>query len=139
MCHRKTEGWAFRENKRKVRKMEKITVNAKAQLDELKKGSALTFLGCINTDEEIQNYFGWIREKATLKRERMYIVSGKVMNEAYGLTGDNALQDELVIFCVKQEDIGSPAAIITKRFELNGHWFDDVVRNLVEAQREIDG
>ena len=119
--------------------MEKITVNTKAQLDELKKGSALTFLGCINTDEEIQNYFGWIREKATLKRERMYIVSGKVMNEAYGLTGDNALQDDLVIFCVKQEDIGSPAAIITKRFELNGHWFDDVVRNLVEAQREIDG
>ena len=99
----------------------------------------MTFLGCINTDEEIQNYFGWIREKATLKRERMYIVSGKVMNEAYGLTGDNALQDDLVIFCVKQEDIGSPAAIITKRFELNGHWFDDVVRNLVEAQREIDG
>ena len=116
--------------------MEKITVNAKAQLDELKKGSALTFLGCINTDEEIQNYFGWIREKATLKRERMYIVSGKVMNEAYGLTGDNALQDDLVIFCVKQEDIGSPAAITLPRFEIGGRWFDDVVANNARFQRE---
>ena len=61
------------------------------------------------------------------------------MNEAYGLTGENACNDDLVIFCVKQEDIGNPAAIITKRFELNGRWFDDVVRNLVDAQREIDG
>ena len=32
--------------------MEKITVNTKAQLDELEKGSALTFIGCVNTDEE---------------------------------------------------------------------------------------
>ena len=119
--------------------MDKITVDTKAQLDELEKGSALTFIGCINTDEEIQCYFGWIREKATLKRERMYIISGKIMNEAYGLTGGNAFRDDLVIFCVKQEDIGNPAAIITKRFELSGHWFDDVVRNLVEAQQESEG
>ena len=56
--------------------MEKITVNTKAQLDELEKGSALTFVGCINTDKEIQCYFDWIGEKATLKRERMYIISG---------------------------------------------------------------
>ena len=61
------------------------------------------------------------------------------MNEAYGLTSGNAFQDDLVIFCVKQEDIGNPAAIITKRFELSGHWFDDVVRNLVEAQQESEG
>lgn len=69
----------------------------------------------------------------------MYIITGKVMNEAYGLADGNAFQDDLVIFCVKQEDIGNPAAIITKRFELSGRWFDDLVRNLVEAQREIDG
>ena len=118
--------------------MDKITVNTKAQLDELEKGAALTFIGCVDTDDEIRCYFGWIRAKATLKRERMYIVSGKVMNEAYGLTGDNAVPDDLVIFCVTQEDIGSPAAIITKRFELGGLWFDDVVRNHVEAQREAE-
>ena len=118
--------------------MDKITVSTKTQLDELEKGSALTFVGCVNTDEEIQCYFDWIRGKATLKRERMYIISGRVMNEAYELTGDNALQDDLVIFCVKQEDIGHPAAIITKRFEINGRWFDDLVRNLVEAQQEAE-
>ena len=117
-------------------KMEKITVNTKAQLDELEKGSALTFIGCVNTDEEAKCYFDWIRQRSPLKQERLYIVSGWVMNSAYGLTGKNAYKDDLTIFCIKLEDIENVAAITLPRFEIGGRWFDDVVANNARFQRE---
>ena len=122
--------------KGKVKKMEKITVNTKAQLDELEKGSALTFIGCVNTDEEAKCYFDWIRQHSPLKQERLYIVSGWVMNSAYGLTGKNAYKDDLTIFCIKLEDIENVAAITLPRFEIGGRWFDDVVANNARFQRE---
>ena len=116
--------------------MEKITVNTKAQLDELEKGSALTFIGCVNTDEEAKCYFDWIRQHSPVKQERLYIVSGWVMNNAYGLTGKNAYKDDLTIFCIKLEDIENVAAITLPRFEIGGRWFDDVVANNARFQRE---
>ena len=122
--------------KGKVKKMEKITVNTKAQLDELEKGSALTFIGCVNTDEEAKCYFDWIRQRSPVKQERLYIVSGWVMNNAYGLTGKNAYKDDLTIFCIKLEDIENVAAITLPRFEIGGRWFDDVVANNARFQRE---
>ena len=141
MCIRKSGGMAPpRETKKgKGKKMEKITVNTKAQLDELEKGSALTFIGCVNTDEEAKCYFDWIRQHSPLKQERLYIVSGWVMNNAYGLTGNNAYKDDLTIFCIKLEDIENVDAITLPRFEIGGRWFDDVVGNNEARQRELNG
>ena len=119
--------------------MEKITVNTKAQLDELEKGSALTFIGCINTDENIQLYFDWIKKRTAVKQERVYIISGWVMNNAYGLTGSNAYQDDLTILSIKLEDIENVGAITLPRFEIGGRWFDDVVSNNAATQRELNG
>ena len=116
--------------------MEKITVNTKAQLDELEKGSALAFIGCINTDENIQSYFDWIRKYSAVKQERVYIISGWVMNNAYGLTGTNAYKDELTILSIKLEDIENVAAITLPRFDVGGRWFDDIVDNNRRREEE---
>ena len=74
-----------------------------------------------------------------MKQERLYIVSGWVMNNAYGLTGKNAYKDDLTIFCIKLEDIENVEAITIPRFEIAGRWSDDVIDNNARRQREIDG
>ena len=116
--------------------MEKITVNTKAQLDELEKGSALTFIGCVNTDEEAKCYFDWIRQRSPLKQERLYIVSGWVMNNAYGLTGDNAYQPDCSIVSVRLCDMEKPMAIAIPRFRVGGRWLDDIVDNNRRREEE---
>ena len=49
------------------------------------------------------------------------------MNNAYGLTGENAYKDELTILSIKLEDIENVAAITLPRFDVGGRWFDDIV------------
>ena len=117
--------------------METITVNDKATLDELYKGSALTLEGCAPTKENIDWLFGWLKDHTPLKRERVYIVSGSLMNMAYGLTGDNAYPEtNCTLVCVKLEDLENPASITTARFWLRGRWFDDVVDNNSRREEE---
>ena len=119
--------------------MEKIIVNTKAQLDELEKGSALTFFDAKNTDKRIKFYFDWIKARTAVKRERVYIISGWLMNLAYGLTGENAYKDDLAIFCIKLSDIKNVEKIFLPRFKIGGRWFDDVIDNNARRQKEIDG
>ena len=61
------------------------------------------------------------------------------MNNAYGLTGENAYKDELTILSIKLEDIENVGAIIIPRFDIGGRWFDDIVDNNARHQKEIDG
>ena len=61
------------------------------------------------------------------------------MNNAYGLTGNNAYKDDLTIFCIKLEDIENVDAITLPRFEIGGRWFDDVIGNNEARQRELNG
>lgn len=69
-----------------------------------------------------------------MKHEIFYKISGKVMNEYYGLTGDNAYPDALTICSMKLADIENVGAIIIPRFQIGGRWFNDVVDN--NARRE---
>ena len=116
--------------------MEKIIVNTKAQLDELEKGSALTWEGHAVDDESLKKRFDWIKGYTPVKQERIYIISGWVMNNAYGLTGDNAYQDDVHLVSVKLEDIEHVGRIVVPRFTVGGRWFDDIVDNNRRREEE---
>jgi len=118
--------------------MEKITVNDRKTLDELYDGWAFTIEGYSPDDENLEKLLGWFRALTPLRRERFYIVSGSLMNMAYGLTGDNAYPEtNCTLVCMKLEDIANVGAITMPRFKIGGRWFYDIVENnrLKEAEK----
>ena len=117
--------------------MEKITVNDKATLDELYNGSAFTMEGLDPADESLAQLLEWIKGHTAVKNERFYIVSGSLMNMAYGLTGDNAYPEtNCTLVCMKLEDMENSNAITLPRFQIGGRWFDDVVANNARREEE---
>lgn len=111
-----------------------IKVENEEVLDELYDESALTFEGCM--DSQIHLYVGWVKERAGLEKEDVYVIKGELMNRVYGLTGDNAYKDDLTILCFKLSDMENVGRIVYARFELDGRWFDDVVENNKRREEE---
>ena len=118
--------------------MEKIKVETREQLDALVKGSAFTMIGFSDNEKNLASLFGWFREHTPVKRERVHIIKGAVMNATYGLTDWNAYKDDLTIVCVELADLEKPSAITLPRFEIGGRWFDDVVANNAAHQRDLE-
>ena len=58
-----------------------------------------------------------------------HVISGAYMNSVYDLFGSNAYPDDLNIVVIRLSDLKDYSAIIMKRFEFGGRWFDDVVDN----------
>lgn len=114
--------------------METITVTSKEVLDELYKESALTIEG-LNLNS-LSKFKDWIVDttKKDMINERFYIIKGKVMNEVYALTGNNAYPDDINIVSVKLSDISDWQKLVMPRFQIKGRWFDDIVDN--NAMRE---
>ena len=114
---------------------QKREVTTKEKLDELYKSSALTFTGIIADDKNLNKIVEWIKKYSEISQPLpIYIIKGKVMNENYGLTEDNAYNDNLTLISIKTDDIKNLDAIIMPRFEIGGRWFDDIVDN--NARRE---
>lgn len=114
--------------------MKKIYVENKNILDELYNDSALTMEGL--AEDSIPDFIDWIKERTELENERAYIITGKIMNEKYMLTGDNSYSDDLTIVCIKLSDMKNPNNIFTARFEIGGRWFDDVVDNNIDRENQ---
>jgi len=117
--------------------MDNITVNrvtTTEKLNELYDCSALTFLGLTTSQESLNAMFDWIREYTAVKTMQVFVVTGRTMNNQYGLTGTNAYADDLSIVCVKLTDLENPMKLALPRFQVGGMWFDDVVDN--NARRE---
>ncbi len=108
--------------------MKTIIVNDRKTLDELYENSAFTMPGFALDEENLQKLLGWIKSLTTVKNETFYIVSGSLMNMAYGLTGMNAYPEtNCTLVCMKLSDMENPDAIAIPRFQIGGRWFDDVV------------
>lgn len=127
----KRESWST-----KVNKLEKITT--KNQLDILYNSSALTAEGLIPDDESMDFLANWLEENGAEPRDDLvfYVVKGSLMNEAYGLTGDNAYQDDLPIVCIPLDEMGNPSAITVPALLMGFRWFDDVVNNNLLNEEE---
>jgi hypothetical protein len=107
-----------------------------ADLDEFYAGSALTFEEFPASDEGYNQLCDWFKnlQAVTVFPIDIYKVTGKMMDEKYGLTGDNAYKAELPIIVVKLSSIQDVPKIIVPRFSVGGRWFNDVVDN--NARRE---
>ena len=112
--------------------MEIIRVNSREELDFLYEDNALTVVGLCR--ESIPDLFNILKENTTVHRERVFITSGKLMNEQYGLTGKNAYPDNLTIVSISLEDFDVEPMIL-KRFEFGGRWFNDIVDNNARRQK----
>ena len=66
--------------------------------------------------------------------EVVYIITGKFMNDSYGLTESNAYPNDLTIQAIPLNIVENAAALVIARFEIGGRWFDDIVAN--NARRE---
>ena len=114
--------------------MKKINVFTEEQLKGLYNQSALTWEGLIADDENLNAVEDWLKEKGAIiegKEPTFHIITGKLMNEIYGLTGSNSYAEDLTILSVT--DINQ-TKVILPRFEVGGRWFDDIVNN--NAMRE---
>lgn len=111
--------------------MEIVKVTLKKELNVLYKDCALTIIGL--SEESFPKLIDFLKQHTTVYRERLFVISGKTMNEKYHLTGDNVYKEHLHIVCVSLEDIDADG-IIFPRFEIGGRWFNDVVDN--NARRE---
>lgn len=111
--------------------MEIVRVNSREELDYLYDVWALTIEGLC--EEAIPDIMDILKENTTVYRERVFITLGKFMNEQYGLTGDNAYNDNLHIVSFSLDDIDA-LPITFKRFAFGGRWFNDIVDN--NARRE---
>lgn len=109
-----------------------------AMLDQFYKDWSLTIEGL--STEHLDSYEKVLKDLAGLKDGfAFYKVTGKAMNEKYGLTGDNAYKDDLTIVVVLLEDLVEPMKIVIPRFDWGGRWFTDIVDNNARRQNEIDG
>ena len=118
------------------KKMERIMVKTKAQLEELVKESALTWEGLDTSDESLKQVFDWLKGYTPLKCERVYITKGALMDAVYELTGDNAYQSDCSIVSIRLCDMEKPMAIAIPRFMVGGRWLDDIVDNNRRREEE---
>lgn len=120
-----------------------IGLDGKDKLNELYNGSALAIEGCssMKDDDDALEFFakfvddkcgGWDESKSPV----FYDVSGKVMDELYGLHGTNAYPDDLNIVLIPLEFFAQTGKLAVARFAFEGRWFDDVIDN--NARREND-
>lgn len=105
-------------------------------LQALYDDSALTFEGTTLSDDNLYFLVRWMGScNCHMLKQDFYVVSGKLMNEHYGLTGSNAYPDDLNILCIKLSDLDNYQGIVMPRFMIGGRWFDDVVDNNLDRER----
>lgn len=112
-------------------------VTTKAQLDELYNQGALTWVGLATSEENLNSVKKWLAEHEAIidgTEPTFHIAKGKLMNDTYGLTGNNAYHEDLNIVSVT-DIVDYQIALV--RFEVEGRWFSDIVDNDVRRQGEM--
>lgn len=107
--------------------MNKISVDTKEKLKELYNNSALTMTGL--AESSIPDFLNWIKKLTPMKKEDVYVFSGKFMNDELHLTGTNRYPDDLTFVSVKLDDIENVDAVVFPRFQIGGRWLDDIINN----------
>ena len=116
--------------------MKIINVFTEEQLDELYNESALTWEGLSTSEENLNAVLEWLKDHNAIidgTEPTFHITTGRLMNKYYGLTGDNAYQNDLNLVSVTNID---QMKVAIPRFEVGGRWFDDIVGNNARREEE---
>ena len=91
-------------------------------------GSYYTILGCAgDLNEWTSGYSDMLEHLSIGTPKEFYTFKGADMNEHYGLTGDNAYNDDLTFLMFPLDGLAPMLAIF--RFYAQDRWFDDIVDN----------
>ena len=111
--------------------------NADKYLNEFYDDSSLTFIGVyVEESHQYRDFFKQFTEVDETKPA--YVISGKIMNDYYGLTGKNAYSSDLDILVFKLDTFKDVMKICIPRFQIGGRWFDDIVENNRSHEEEED-
>ena len=115
------------------KKTEIINVDSKT-LEELVKGSALTLEGL--AESSFDEFLDWVKDIAGLKTRRLYVTKGRLANGEWGLTDDNAYQNDLNIVSVKLDDMEDWNKIVMARFQGGARWINKNHENNLIRERQ---
>ena len=111
--------------------MEKINIKTKEELNSLYDSNAIVAIGIV--EESAADFYDWLKNdcEVKFKDDKVYVFTGRSMNEAYTLTGDNAYKSDLTFIAVSFDSIKNQGKLPVKRLELASFvkWFDDIVDN----------
>jgi hypothetical protein len=110
--------------------MRNIIECTEKDLDMLYDDWALTFEGTTIDNENLDYLVDFLKQHdCEMLKDDFYVISGRLMNSHYHLTGDNAYPDSLIILSIKLSDLSNVESIALPRFEIGGRWFTDIVNN----------
>ena len=114
-------------------KINRKVIDSKEKLDELYKGSALTFTGVDDSEESINAMIKWLKQYTDVSDPfTINVIKGETMNREYGLTGNNAYPNDFpFVFIYDYYDV-------EKRIAMGAKWFDVVVENNLIMQEIIE-
>ncbi len=117
-----------------------IVVNASEDdIRQLCDNSAFTWEGFIADDEHFNKITDDLVEKTNINLPvTFYIWKGKLFNEMYGLTGDNAYQDDLTFAAISLDNWSTLGNLPIYKIDVGARWLDDIVDNNAERQNTID-
>lgn len=106
-----------------------------SMLKELYEGSAYTIIGVggeLNT--WVDGYQELLDEKGIGKVEDWYVFTGKDLNTEYGLTGEDAFDEDIrfLAFPLTGLDVEKLAIF---RIRMGDKWFDDFVDNFIKVKK----
>ena len=85
--------------------IEQIVVLKKNELKELCEDESLAIPGVIPDEKTIVKIFYLLKDEAELKRLRIFIIKGNVINKIYKLKQYNRYNDNFHILAIKNEDV----------------------------------
>lgn len=107
----------------------------KQEIEMLREDSALTLVGLVAEEESLTAFMEWVKQYTDMKEETIYVISGKLMNDSYNLSGSNRYKNDLNIVSIKLSDMVNPAKIIIPRFNIGGSWMDDIINNNIAREQ----
>ena len=112
--------------------MEQIRITTRDEIDNL--GSAPTFEGL--AEESLNAMAETFEKEFGFNKSKVYVLSGKDMNAAYGLTGTNAYPDDLNIVSLDFADLWPHEKLDYIKMRRYGiRWMDDIVSNNLYRER----
>ena len=103
------------------------------KIKELASRSAFTWEGMDLGDENLAAVAQVLCDEKLVKggKESIYAYtwSGRLMNEIYGLTGDNAYPDDLPFLSFELDSFDGEGNLNVFKMMVGARWLDDIVRN----------
>lgn len=121
--------------------METVLIKATEQdIEELRNKSAFTFIGAGgNLNDWMIGINDILKQHLINQVSRFYTWNGKLMNDMYGLTQNNAYQDDITFLAfditeIPMDQIGKLSML---KLVMHARWLDDIVDN--DLAREQSG